>query len=178
MTDKYRVIYTGLDSGIEQEVAITRLATKLGLPENKAAAFFAKKPLFAPADKEKAMKQVKLFASMGIQAKLQTSGATNDSSSAQRDERLFEALDYITSSLIRLEERLEEIEQRLGQTPAIKHSVDDEEDWEDDGFLDDLDIDPQPKKRSPIVLYSLVSGVAILVILLALTLIHPDIMNF
>lgn len=181
MTDQYRVIFAGFDPGVDSATATARLSSKLNIPEAKAAGFFAKKPLFAPSDKEKAMKQVKLLASLGISAKLQSANTQPASAakvSSARDERLFEALDYITSSLIRLEERLEEIEQRLGHTQHTESLVENDEDWEDDTFLEELDIDTAAPKRSPIVLYSLVGAVAILIILLALTLVYPDIMNF
>ncbi|CCQ09872.1 putative orphan protein [Pseudoalteromonas luteoviolacea B = ATCC 29581] len=183
MADKFRVIFASLDAGLDQQVAVSRLANKLNIPPAKAVTFFSKKPLFAPADKEKALKQAKLFASLGIQAKLQNVNAGAQTDNTARDERLFEALDYITSSLIRLEERLEDIEQQLEQrlnTPqtATELTIDEEENWEDDHYLDDLDIEPPVAKRSPIVLYSIVGTVALLIVLLALTLIYPDIMNF
>ncbi|MFC3031156.1 hypothetical protein ACFOEE_01280 [Pseudoalteromonas fenneropenaei] len=178
MTDKYRVMFVGLDKGIEQEVAITRVATKLAIPEAKASTFFANKALFAPADKEKALKQVKLFASMGIQAKLQLlNDANSQTTKNDRDERLFEALDYITSSLIRLEERLDDIEQKLANNKPADPEIE-EEDWQDESYLEELDFEPTPVKRSPMMLYSLVTAAVLLIVLLVLTLVYPDLLNF
>ncbi|MFP3458382.1 hypothetical protein R0J89_19225, partial [Psychrobacter sp. SIMBA_152] len=83
---------------------------KLKTSPEKVAAFFNGKPLFAPSNKEKALKQAKLLSTLGIKSKLQQTAPTQATSQkahdSQRDQRLFDALDYITSSLIRLEEKL------------------------------------------------------------------------
>ena len=54
-----------------------------------------------------------------------TQATSQKAHDSQRDQRLFDALDYITSSLIRLEEKLEDIEQRL---PEVELSLPDEND--------------------------------------------------
>ncbi|MEH6817673.1 MAG: hypothetical protein V7683_14170, partial [Pseudoalteromonas distincta] len=105
MADNFRVIFAGLADSVDIKTACTNLATKLKTPDEKVALFFKGKPLFTPSNKDKALKQAKLLASLGIKSKLQAVSNAIQNSSApaannQRDERIFDALDYITSSLI------------------------------------------------------------------------------
>ncbi|MBE0369364.1 hypothetical protein J8L98_15775 [Pseudoalteromonas sp. MMG013] len=175
MTDKYRVVFTSLNEGISAAEATTKLSQKLKIPESKVQAFFAGKPLFSIADKEKSTKQLKLLASLGIQAKLQpaSSPSTSQLAQSQRDERLFGALDYITSSLIRIEERLEELEQRLPeQLPESNEKA--SEQWEDDELFEELELDSPPPKRSKTVQYGLGAILIILLIILALAIAFPN----
>eukprot|EP00487_Bulimina_marginata_P000840 TRINITY_DN11703_c0_g1_i1.p1 TRINITY_DN11703_c0_g1~~TRINITY_DN11703_c0_g1_i1.p1 ORF type:complete len:103 (-),score=16.30 TRINITY_DN11703_c0_g1_i1:167-475(-) len=101
-------MFAGLADNTHPNDAQSKLATKLKAPPSKVAAFFENKPLFAPCSKDKALKQTKLLASLGIKSKLQPmntgSKAATDDAALLRDERIFNALDYITSSLIRIEE--------------------------------------------------------------------------
>ncbi len=182
MADNFRVIFAGLADNVDIKTACANLAAKLKTSDEKVALFFKGKPLFAPSDKDKALKQTKLLASLGIKSKLQAvSNAIQNSSPAaannnQRDERIFDALDYITSSLIRLEEKLDELEQRLpeAQLNTPDESVDE---WQNDDLMLDKDL-ATPKKRSNLLLYSLIATATILLVVLAVFLIFPDLFSF
>ncbi|MEM5549815.1 hypothetical protein WNY63_03565 [Pseudoalteromonas neustonica] len=181
MAENFRVMFAGLAPDTEQAQAITQLATKLKAPTSKVAAFFDNKPLFAPCEKEKALKQAKLLASVGITSKLlplnNSASATNNNDTASlRDERIFNALDYITSSLIRIEEKLDDLEQRLPAT-AQQPLEDETDDWQDDDLLTDDELTTPVKKRSNILLYSLISMVILLLIVLGLSFLFPDFFN-
>jgi len=131
MANNFRVMFGGLDEGTEAKTACVNLASKLKTSEDKVTQFFNGKALFAPSNKDKALKQAKLLASLGIKSKLQATGelpTQSPSAASQRDERIFDALDYITSSLIRLEEKLEELEQRL-PTNELKSPTDESDEW-------------------------------------------------
>ena len=181
MADNFRVIFVELAQDVDSKTVCVNLATKLKTSEEKVALFFKGKPLFAPNNKDKALKQAKLLASLGINCRLQavSSAAQNSSVSianSLRDERIFDALDYITSSLIRLEEKLEDLEQRL---PEAQLKIPDEsvDEWRSDDLMLEEDLVP-PKKRSNILLYSLVTTAVILLIVLAVFLIFPDLFSF
>lgn len=181
MTDNFRVIFVGLAEDVTSQAVTAALTEKLKTSPEKVAAFFNGKPLFAPCPKEKALKQAKLLSTIGVKSKLQqattvqaTSQTTEDS---QRDQRLFDALDYITSSLIRLEEKLEDLEQRL---PEVRLSLQNENDesWQDDDLMIDEPLSATPKKHSNAILYSLIATVVILLIVLAVYLMFPNLFSF
>ena len=175
MTDKYRVVFAGFDSSVSESAAIEQLSLKLKTTPQKITAFTQGKPLFAPSEKAKCLKQVKLLASFGLHAKLQSAESnTNSASSIQnsKDERILEALDYITSSLIRIEERLEELEQRLPSQEIVKEDKV-EDDWQEDDLFDELELDPPPK-RSKKVQYGLGVVLIILLFILAIALAFPE----
>lgn len=182
MSENYRVMFAGLANDTQASDAQTKLATKLNASPNKVAAFFENKPLFAACSKDKALKQAKLLASLGIKSKLQpintgTSANINDDAALQRDERIFNALDYITSSLIRIEEKLDDLEQRL---PAVDEqpSVADEGDWQNDDLLLDEELNTPIKKHNNALLYSLIAMVILLLIVLGLSFAFPDLFAF
>jgi hypothetical protein len=179
MADNFRVIFIGLAEGADSQAVTNALTEKLKTSSEKVAAFFNGKPLFAPSNKEKALKQAKLLSTLGIKSKLQqTAQATSQKAhDSQRDQRLFDALDYITSSLIRLEEKLEDLEQRL---PEVELSLPDENDepWQDDDLMLDEPLSTTPKKRSNVVLYSLIVTAVILLIVLAVYLLFPNLFSF
>ncbi|ATG58971.1 MULTISPECIES: hypothetical protein [Pseudoalteromonas] len=182
MTDNFRVMFAGLADNVDSKTACTTLAAKLKISEEKVALFFKGKPLFAPSDKNKALKQAKLLVGMGIKSKLQavsthTEKTTQTVSDSQRDERIFDALDYITSSLIRLEEKLEDLEQRLPENQTKNPEVDEDE-WQDEELLLDEELITQPKKRSNALLYSLIATVVTLLIILAVYLAFPALFAF
>ena len=183
MVDNFRVIFSGLADNVDAKTACKALAAKLKISEEKVSSFFKGKPLFTPCDKNKALKQAKLLSSLGIKCKLQAvSDNTNIStsslsSSSQRDKRIFDALDYITSSLIRLEEKLEDIEQRLPDVQS-KSTLESQDDWQDSDLILDDDLTSTPKKRSNILLYSLIVTVVTLLIILAVYLSFPDLFSF
>ena len=64
-------MFAGLADNVDSNTACTTLAAKLKISEEKVALFFKGKPLFAPSDKNKALKQAKLLVGMGIKSKLQ-----------------------------------------------------------------------------------------------------------
>jgi len=185
MSENYRVMFAGLANDSQPSDAQTKLATKLNASPSKVAAFFENKPLFAPCSKDKALKQAKLLASFGIKSKLQplnTSSSAgnsnnNDDAALQRDERIFNALDYITSSLIRIEEKLDDLEQRL-PTVAEQPSTIDEDDWQNDDLLLDEELNTPLKKRSNALIYSLIAMVVLLLIVLGLSFAFPDLFSF
>lgn len=181
MAENFRVMFAGLAKDTDQADAISQLATKLKAPTAKVAAFFENKPLFAPCEKEKALKQAKLLTSVGIKSKLapvqNNTVTSNSETTSQRDERIFNALDYITSSLIRIEEKLDDLEQRL---PASQQKLDADEndDWQNDDLLLDDELTPPIKKRSNALLFSLIAMVVILLIVLGLSFAFPDLFSF
>ncbi|MEH6817042.1 MAG: hypothetical protein V7683_10940, partial [Pseudoalteromonas distincta] len=75
-----------------------------------------------------------------------------------------------------LEEKLDELEQRLpeAQLKAPDENVDE---WQDDDLMLDEDLAP-PKKRSNLLLYSLIATATILLVVLAVFLIFPDLFSF
>jgi len=180
MADNFRVIFVELAQGVDSKTACVNLATKLKTSEEKVALFLKGKPLFAPSNKDKALKQAKLLASLGIKSKLQASTSPTPSQqmpSSQRDERIFDALDYITSSLIRLEEKLEELEQRL---PDAQLKAPDEitDEWQDDDLMLDEELITTPAKRSNLFLYILIATVVVLLVVLAVYLGFPNLFSF
>lgn len=188
MAENFRVMFAGLAQNTDQAHAISQLATKLKAPTAKVAAFFDNKPLFAPCEKEKALKQAKLLASVGVISKLQpvetstasstasSTVASDNETSSQRDERIFNALDYITSSLIRIEEKLDDLEQRLPTTQQ-QANADEDEDWQNDDLLLDEELTTPIKKRSNVLLFSLIAMVVILLVLLGLSFAFPDLFS-
>ncbi|CAH9053111.1 hypothetical protein PSECIP111951_00755 [Pseudoalteromonas holothuriae] len=181
MSQQYRVAFVELEGSFSAEEVVAKLSTKLKINPQKASAFLANKPLFAPADKTKCLKQVKLLASMGVQAKLiALEDTTKTSAQEQKDERVFEALDYITSSLIRIEERLEELEQRLPASSNEQHEQGAQQ-WQEDEIVDDFDLDleMEPTKKLPTrkLQYALAAVLLILLIVLALAILYPQWFN-
>ncbi|MCC9659618.1 hypothetical protein LPA49_03490 [Pseudoalteromonas sp. MB41] len=180
MAEKFRVMFAGLESGIDQTQATEQLAAKLKTSTDKVAGLFEHKPLFAPSDQEKALKQAKLLASVGIKAKLQPVSqqpASIGLDAKQRDERIFDALDYITSSLIRLEEKLDDLEQRL---PELENSseLSSTDKWQEEDLLDEEAYCEPVKKRSNTLLYSLIAMVVVLLIALGIVELFPDLFSF
>ncbi|NOU51594.1 hypothetical protein HG263_13750 [Pseudoalteromonas sp. JBTF-M23] len=180
MSQRYRVAFVELDSTTSAEEVVTHLSAKLKISEQKAQSFLANKPLFAVADKTKCLKQVKLLASLGIQAKLVPVEDNSSQSLAQqqKDERVFEALDYITSSLIRIEERLEELEQRLPEQ-AIEQQQQASPQWQDDELFDELELDIETSKKLPTrkLQYLLATVLIVLLTVLALAIVYPQWFN-
>lgn len=182
MADHFRVMFAGLADSVDIKTACTNLAIKLKTSDEKVTPFFKGKPLFTPSNKGKALKQTKLLASLGIKSKLQAvpnaiqNNLASTENSNQRDERIFDALDYITSSLIRLEEKLDELEQRLPEA-QLKTPDENIDEWQGDDLMLDDDLAP-PKKRSNLLLYSLIATATILLVVLAVFLIFPNLFSF
>ncbi|MCF6437968.1 hypothetical protein L1077_00785 [Pseudoalteromonas luteoviolacea] len=176
MSDQFRVVFVGFNADTDSHNAMESLATKLGVSKQKVVAFTQGKPLFGAAEKNKCLKQAKLLAIYGFQSKVQAvqSSMTNAPQvNNAANERVFEALDYITSSLIRIEEKLEELEQRIdGQNKSSEEKEDDE--WQNDELFDELDLDAEPKPRSKKLLYTLLAVLFILLIVLGFSLAFPE----
>ncbi|MBD1581760.1 hypothetical protein [Pseudoalteromonas sp. S16_S37] len=180
MSQRYRVSFVGLENTTSAEEVVTNLCAKLKISEQKANGFLANKPLFAVADKAKCLKQVKLLASFGIQAKLIPieENVSQILAQQQKDERVFEALDYITSSLIRIEERLEELEQRLPEQVREEQQQESPQ-WQDDELFDELELDLETKKKLPTrkLQYLLATVLIVLLTVLALAIMYPQWFN-
>ncbi|AUJ70996.1 MULTISPECIES: hypothetical protein [Pseudoalteromonas] len=172
MNEQFKVVFVGMADGKDQQSAAIAMADRLKTSPSKIQQFYAGKNLFAPADKAKALKQVKLLASAGINAKLQSQTAATPTNADQ--ERVFEALDYITSSLIRIEERLEELEQRVAPTAHTEIEDTTDEEWETKELFDELDFEPSPPAKSKTWLYYLLAVLIILFILLGVSLFFPE----
>ncbi|KZN33117.1 hypothetical protein [Pseudoalteromonas luteoviolacea] len=178
MSDQYRVTFVGFDADTDGQNAIERLAMKLGVPKQKVEAFTQGKSLFGISDKSKCLKQAKLLAIYGFQSKIQEIPSnSNTANNNAANERVFEALDYITSSLIRIEEKLEELEQRIdGQQKTDDDK--EEEQWQSDDLFDELDLDSEPKPKSKKLLYTLLSILFVLLIVLGFSLAFPEMVQF
>ena len=104
----------------------------------------------------------------------------SDNTAAQakeREERIFDALDYITSSLIRLEEKLDDLEQRL---PELENNsvADSDDSWQEDDLLLEDELTEPVKKRSNTLLYSLIAMVIVLLIILGVVELFPELFSF
>ncbi|KZN48359.1 hypothetical protein [Pseudoalteromonas luteoviolacea] len=178
MSDQYRVTFVGFDADTDGQNAIERLAMKLGVPKQKVEAFTQGKFLFGISDKSKCLKQAKLLAIYGLQSKIQeVPSSSHTANNNAANERVFEALDYITSSLIRIEEKLEELEQRIdGQQKTDDDK--EEEQWQSDDLFDELDLDSDPKPKSKKLLYTLLSILFVLLIVLGFSLAFPEMVQF
>ncbi|MCG7535289.1 hypothetical protein [Pseudoalteromonas sp. OOF1S-7] len=174
MSEQFRIVFSGFKPGTDSQAATEQLATKLKVPAQKVADFTTGKPLFGPGDKQKCLKQAKLLAVYGIQSKLQSqSSAVSGPAQSAANERVFDALDYITSSLIRIEEKLDELEQRIDGKQVQDEQHEDDE-WEDESLFSELELDSEPPKRSKKLLYILLSLLVLLLIVLGISLAFPE----
>jgi hypothetical protein len=175
MSDKYRVVFAAIESQTSKEDIASQISQKLKITEQKVLSFFDKKPLFAVSSKEKCLKQAKLLASYGVKTKLVCVSQPSQSNE-NRDQRVFDALDYITSSLIRIEERLEDIEQRLSDEKITEKTEDSE--W-DNELLDEIDFIPSEKvNKTRKVQYVLGAVLVLLCIVLVFALLYPELITF
>ncbi|RZM84792.1 hypothetical protein C3B51_02970 [Pseudoalteromonas rubra] len=176
MSEQFRVVFSGFKPGTDSQAATEQLAAKLKVSAQKVADFTTGKPLFGPADKQKCLKQAKLLAVYGIQSKLQSQSqpsAGSDTAQSAANERVFDALDYITSSLIRIEEKLDELEQRI-DGKQVKDEQHEEDEWEDESLFSELELDSEPPKRSKKFLYILLSLLVLLLVVLGISLAFPE----
>ncbi len=181
MSEQYKLVFAHLDEDKTQDQAIIALQQKLKLNEKQTQAFFDGQPIFPASDQNKALKQAKVLATLGIRSRLKrvtTGTAATAEHSSKRDEQILAALDYVTSSLIRIEERLDDMDHRFSE----RLQRDEDTGVIDDLGLDlslgeDLDIDPISKpKRWPIVL--LVVLIVLLLTILGLHYLYPDVIEF
>ncbi|KAF7788971.1 hypothetical protein PRUB_a2084 [Pseudoalteromonas rubra] len=174
MSEHFRVVFSGFKPDTDSQAATEQLAAKLKVPTQKVVDFTAGKPLFGPGDKQKCLKQAKLLAVYGIQSKLQSqASAPAENIQNAANERVFDALDYITSSLIRIEEKLDELEQRI-DGKQVQDEQHEEDEWEDEALFSELELDNEPPKRSKKLLYILLSLLLLLLIVLGLSLAFPE----
>lgn len=171
MSERYRIIFARLDDATSIEQASSKLQSTLKLSPEKCEAFFNQQAIFSPSDKAKALKQSKVFANLGIQTRL--INVQPSSAEQNKDEQILNALDYITSSLMRLEERLDDIQQQqLSSQNQQFVQLDDE-------YTPELDLDDElplseQKTNSRLPLYWLAGLVTLLLLVLGGALLFPD----
>ncbi|MEO2280642.1 hypothetical protein [Pseudoalteromonas pernae] len=180
MSEQYKLVFAHLDEDKTQVQATLALQQKLKLNDKQTQAFFDGQPIFPASDQNKALKQAKVLATLGIRSRLKrvtTGAAATAEHSSKRDEQILAALDYVTSSLIRIEERLDDMDHRFSE----RLHRDEDTGVIDDLGLDlslgeDLDIDPISKpKRWPIVLLGVL--IVLLLTILGLHYLYPDIIE-
>ncbi|ATC95686.1 hypothetical protein [Pseudoalteromonas tunicata] len=183
MSDTCKVIFEALNAPLTVQQAKQLLQTKFKLSDATVAKFLQGDEAFSATTLEKATKQQKLFASVGIQVKLvqpQTLAATStapDSGQKERDLKIINALDYITTSLIRLEEKVDELAQnQQAKLPDLNDDLEPEHHAEPLEFEEDLDA---PIKKQSNKLFILIGGgiLVLLVALLLVSLMYPDLLK-
>ncbi len=177
MSHAVRILFSGLAEGTSQAEAANVLSAKFKLSEQKVNRFFQKQPVFAKTELAKAKKQQAMFASLGIQTRLvadeQTGASPRNESDRLRDEKIMQALDYITTSLIRLEEKVDELaQQNVADTDDLADDLASiKSEWDEEL---ELEIEEPSKHRPNWLLFSLIGLLVLMVTLLLLTLLYPD----
>lgn len=106
----YRIQFAQLSNNVTTEQAKTILTTKLKLSDAKATQFLAGKLIFSPISQDKAIKQQKTFSALGIKVKIVNANkAQTQEPEHDVDQRILAALDYITTSIIHLEEKVDDL---------------------------------------------------------------------
>ena len=183
MSDQCKIVFAGLAAKVSPELAKQLLQQKLKLNENTVNKFLKGQDAFNPTTIEKAQKQQKVFASIGIKVKIVTpdhNDQTDDDEQSQkeRDLKIINALDYITTSLIRLEEKVDELAQNTpAKMPDLEDDIDPEPHAEPLVFEDDLDA---PIKTGPNKVFLITGGfiLILLIALLVISLLYPDMVTF
>ena len=165
MSKQYKVLFSSLQD-TDQNSAHTALIEKLKLTPTQATRFLAGGSVFAPTAADKAKKQQTLLGSMGIVTQIKTLHAPVGN---KPDQHTMAALDYLTSSIMRIEERLENIEMQLLEqaNQAPQDSGDDL-----DLSLNDEAVEP-PSSNNHILIYLLAAAV-LLLILLGVYSLYPE----
>lgn len=175
----YRIQFAQLNNGVTAEQAKSILTTKLKLSDTKANQFLAGKQIFSPIPEQKALKQQKTFAALGIQVKLiSTEKEIQTERSSDVDERILAALDYITTSIIRLEEKVDDLA-RLQQVQSgeadLELDVENKNSWGDDlEFEEELEATSKPKNIN----WLFITLIAILLSLLGVVIAFPNLLPF
>lgn len=166
MSKQYKVLFSSLQN-TDQDSARTALIEKLKLTSAQATRFLDGGSVFAPTSADKAKKQQTLLSSMGIVTKINTLQAAAVSN--RPDQHTMAALDYLTSSIMRIEERLESIEmQLLEQANQAPQNTNDDLELS----LDDEAVEP-PSSNNQTLIYLLAAAV-LLLILLGVYSLYPE----
>jgi len=190
MSLSFKITFKSLSSKLSELQAKDILQTKLKLSSAVADKFFHGEEVFNAISQEKALKQQKVFATMGINvniiditAKVSSVGVKQNNQSsaisqAEKDAKIMSALDYITTSLIRLEEKVDELSQNTSeQLPSLDDENELLELTEPLEFDEDFD---SPIKKGPNRLFlAIISSIlVILLIALGVSLAYPDLLKF
>ncbi|MGO3643837.1 MAG: hypothetical protein ACTJFM_07150, partial [Pseudoalteromonas sp.] len=81
------VMFSGLSGQVEQAEVIKTLSEKLKTQPQKVTGLLQGKSLFAPYEKNKALKHTKLLVSLGIKSKLQSVNNTVAESTSSEDNK-------------------------------------------------------------------------------------------
>ena len=151
MSNSYRIQFAALSDKIDTAQAANMLTSKLKLSEAKAQQFLAGKLIFSPISQDKAIKQQKTFAALGINVKIinaESNAETSKTSSYDVDERILAALDYITTSIIRLEEKVDDLT-RLQQLQNGEEEPQNntQDDWGEELAFEDERIEPNKSRK-------------------------------
>ncbi|WP_105255687.1 hypothetical protein [Pseudoalteromonas sp. T1lg75] len=181
MSEQYRLLFAHLDKEQDIEQAAQALQQRLKLAEQQVEAFFSGEAIFPASDKAKALKQAKVLASLGVRARLKRIVApaqTPAAAAGQADEQVLAALDYITSSLIRLEERLDDMDQRFSEHLLHQQQSNDSDELALDLSLDEeLNLPAASATRHPLLVVILVL-ITLLLAILGVSYFYPDLFNF
>ncbi len=179
MSDNVIILFASLADGLTAEEAKNRLQKKLKLSSAIASKFLSGAKAFNPTTKEKALKQQKVFASLGIDIKVISAKAKSSPqiSQAEKDEKILNALDYITTSLIQLEEKVDALSQNAqSQLPSLNEEDEFTQHQETIAFEEDLD-EPIKLGSNKLLFIFIAVFVVLLVILLAVSLAYPEIFD-
>ncbi|MEM0513897.1 hypothetical protein WCN91_00325 [Pseudoalteromonas sp. YIC-827] len=181
MSEQYRLLFAHLDKDQSMEQAAKALQQKLKLAEHQVEAFFAGKAIFPASEKAKALKQAKVLASLGVQTRLKgivVPAQSSQPGASGADEQVLAALDYITSSLIRLEERLDDMDQRFSEQLLSQQQSKDNDELALDLSLDDELETPSPSLyRHPLLIIILVL-ITLLLAILGVDYFYPELFKF
>ncbi|WP_105188180.1 hypothetical protein [Pseudoalteromonas sp. T1lg48] len=181
MSEQYRLLFADLDKDQSLEQATAALQQRLKLAEQQVEAFFAGEAIFPASEKTKALKQAKVLAGLGVRARLKRIAApaqTPRAATGQADEQVLAALDYITSSLIRLEERLDDMDQRFSEHLLNQQQSNHTDDLALDLSLDEkLDLSSSSASRQPLLIV-IPLLIVLLLALLGVSYFYPDLFNF
>lgn len=175
----YRIQFAQLNNGVSAEQAKSILTSKLKLSDAKATQFLAGKQIFSPVAHEKALKQQKTFAALGIQVDIiSTAKANVQEHTSDVDERILAALDYITTSIIRLEEKVDDLT-RLQQLQNGESDLEVEAEKTND-WGDDLEFDEtlESNSKSKNINWLFIILIVILLSLLGVVIAFPNLLPF
>ncbi|MDE3272919.1 hypothetical protein [Pseudoalteromonas sp. G4] len=175
----YRIQFAQLNNGVSAEQAKSILTTKLKLSDAKASQFLAGKQIFSPIAHEKAVKQQKTFAALGIQVDIiSTSKSNAQERTNDVDERILAALDYITTSIIRLEEKVDDLarlQQLQNGETDLELEAENTNSWGEDLEFDET---LETTSKSKNINWLFIVLIVILLSLLGVVIAFPDLLPF
>lgn len=188
MSLSFKIIFKSLSSKLSELQAKDILQTKLKLSSAVADKFLQGEEVFNAISQEKALKQQNIFATMGINVniiditanvnKVDDQQSNSAISQAEKDAKIMSALDYITTSLIRLEEKVDELSQNTSeQLPSLDDENELLETSEPLEFDEDFD-SPIKKGFSRLFLTIISCILLILLIALGISFAYPDLLKF